>query len=98
MVPQLDLFPKSRRYSLGTRIEEGLCFVLEKLVEASYSRARAVNLREANLRLEVLRHLWRVAFELKAIALKAWSIGAELMLGLGRQIGGWLKASGQGDA
>lgn len=93
MVPQLDRFPKVRRYSLGAHIEEGLLFVLEKLVEASYTRARKAALRAANLRLEVVRHLWRMAFELQAVAMQSWAHGAELMVLLGRQIGGWAKAS-----
>lgn len=93
MVPQIDSFPRARRHSLGARIEEGLLFVLEKLVEATYSQARQSALRAANLRLEVVRHLWRLAFELKAVAMKSWAHGVELTLSLGRQIGGWEKAS-----
>lgn len=93
MVPHIDKFPRTRRYSLGTHIEEGLMFVLEKLVEATYTRARKAVLRAANLRLEVVRHLWRMAFELQAVAMQSWAHGAELMVVLGRQIGGWAKAS-----
>jgi hypothetical protein len=92
-LPHIDQFPKVRRFSLGSRIEEGLIFVLERLVEATYSRARQPLLRDANLRLEVIRHLWRSAFELKALAMSSWQHGAELMIELGRQIGGWEKAS-----
>lgn len=92
-VPHIDQFPKLRRFSLGGRIEDGLIFVLEKLVEATYSRVRQPLLRHANLRLEVIRHLWRLAFELKALAIQSWQHGAELMIELGRQIGGWEKAS-----
>ena len=92
MAPQLDQLPKARRYTLGSRIEDGLLFVLEKLVEATYSKAKAAPLQAANLRLEVVRHLWRMAFELKALAMKSWAHGAELMVNLGKQIGGWAKA------
>ncbi|MDP2831870.1 MAG: diversity-generating retroelement protein Avd [Pseudomonadota bacterium] len=93
MLPQLDKFPRARRFTLGERIESGLLFVLEKLVEAAYSRNRQALLHAANLRLEVVRHLWRLAYEAKAVAMKSWSHGAERMIELGKQIGGWLKAS-----
>lgn len=39
MLPQLDKFPRARRFTLGSRIKDGLLFVLEKLVEAAYSKA-----------------------------------------------------------
>ena len=93
MLPQLDKFPRARRFTLGSRIEEGLLFVLEKLVEAAYSKAKSAPLRAANLRLEVVRHLWRLAYEAKAVAHRSWAHGAKLMVELGRQIGGWGKAA-----
>ena len=67
--------------------------MLEKLVEAAYSRSKAEALRAANLRLEVVRHLWRLAFEAKALAHRSWTHGAKLTVELGRQIGGWGKAA-----
>jgi len=93
MLPQLDKFPRTRRFTLGQRIEEGLLFVLERLVEAAYSKAKYPILRQANLRLEVVRHLWRLAFEGRAVAMKSYEHGVGLMLELGRQIGGWQQAA-----
>lgn len=93
MVPQIDKFPRLRRHSLGAHIEEGLLYVLERLVEATYTRSRQAPLHAANLKLEVIRHLWRLAFELQAVSIKSWEHGAGLMIDLGRQVGGWVKAS-----
>lgn len=33
LIPQLDLFPRARRFTLGERLESGLLRVLEALVE-----------------------------------------------------------------
>ena len=52
--------------------------VLELLVEAAYTRDKEVSLRRANLRLEVVRHLWRLAHELKVSATKL--VGSDLVL------------------
>ena len=93
LIPQLDKFPRNRRFTLGERIESKVIHILECLVSATYSAKRSVYLSDANLQLEVVRHLWRVAFELKVIAMKSWEYGAQLMLELGRQLGGWLKGS-----
>ena len=40
LIPQLDLFPRARRFTLGERLESGLLRVLEALVEAAYSREK----------------------------------------------------------
>ena len=95
LIPQLDKFPRSRRFTLGERIETALLDVLELLVEAAYTRNKESPLRRANLRLEVVRHLWRLAYELKSVAIRQYEHGAKLMDELGRQVGGWLRSTGQ---
>ena len=94
VIPKLDQFPRNRRFTLGERIESGLLLVLERLVEAAYSRNRRPMLQQANLQLEVVRHLWRLAEELKVISMNSYGHGAKLMVELGRQVGGWLGAQG----
>jgi len=93
MIPELDHFPRVRRFSLGERLESGLLAVLEWLVEAAYAREKSMLLARANQRLAVVRHLWRLCHELGVISQKKYLHGAELMVQLGRQIGGWLRAS-----
>jgi hypothetical protein len=38
LIPRLDKFPRVRRFTLGERLEAILLEVLERLVEAAYSR------------------------------------------------------------
>ncbi|HRC44527.1 MAG TPA: diversity-generating retroelement protein Avd [Nitrospira sp.] len=92
LIPQLDKFPRSRRFTLGERLEAGVIEVLELLVETAYTRNKEAPLRRANLRLEVVRHLWRLAHELKVVAIRQYEHGARLLDDLGRQIGGWLRS------
>jgi hypothetical protein len=93
IIPQIDKFPRVRRFTLGERIETALLDVLERLLEAAYSRGqtKADALRTANLRLGVVRHLWRLSHTLKALPAKQYSHGAGLIEELGRQIGGWYR-------
>lgn len=65
---------------MGERLEGGLLDVLELLVEAAYTRNKQTPLRRANLRLEVVRHLWRLAYELKVIAIRQYEHGAKLIV------------------
>ncbi len=96
LIPQLDKFPRVRRFTLGERLERALLEVLELLVEAAYTKAKAPALRRANLRLEVGRHLWRLAHELAAVSTRRYEHGARLMDDLGRQVGGWLRSQSGG--
>ena len=66
--------------------------VLELLVEAAFSQMKQDALKRANLRLEVVRHLWRLAHELQIIPTRQCEHGARLMDERSRQVGGWLRA------
>lgn len=91
IIPKLDQFPRNRRYTLGEKIETGLLQVLEQLIQAAYQKARSNGLDTANLQLDVVRHLWRLSHTLKSISTQHYGQGAERMVELGRQIGGWRK-------
>ena len=95
MIPQLDRFPRSRRFTVGARLESALLEVLEALCEAAWSgaRGREAALRLANRRLQVARYLWRLANEMQLVSRRRFGHGAELMVLLGRQIGGWLRSA-----
>ncbi|MGR9106843.1 MAG: diversity-generating retroelement protein Avd [Gammaproteobacteria bacterium] len=92
LIPHLDKFPRLRRFTLGERIESGLLEILERLIEAAYSREKLEALRCANLRLDVVRHLWRLSYSLQVIPMQRYEHGAKLMETLGRQIGAWKRA------
>ncbi len=91
LIPLLDNFPRNRRFTLGERLESGLIEILELLVEAAYAKTKQDILMRANRRLAVVRHLWRMAHELRTIPTKRYAHGAKLLEDLGKQIGGWLK-------
>ena len=57
LVPTLERFPRSQKFLLGDRIQATAMDVLERLIEATYTRRRAGHLASANLGLEKLR--WR---------------------------------------
>jgi len=96
LIPQLDKFPRQRRFTLGERLEQVLLDVLEFLLEAAYTRSKQAPLQRANLRLELARHLWRLAHELEVVSTRRYAHGAKLMDELGKQVGGWLRSSRKG--
>ena len=92
LIPLLDNFPRNRRFTLGERLESGMLEILELLVEAAYIINKRELLNRANRRLAVVRHLWRMAYELQTIQAKRYEHGAKLLEQLGKQVGGWLKS------
>ena len=65
LIPQLNKFPRDQKFVLGDRIETKLLDVQEDCLRAYYSRDKRGHLLEANLQLEVARHLVRLANALK---------------------------------
>lgn len=91
MIPHIERFPRTRRFTLGERIESGLLDVLEACVAAAYAHDKRPWLETANRRLNVTRHLWRLAFELRHVSTKTHAYAAGKMVEIGAQLGGWRK-------
>ena len=72
IIPQLDKFPRLRRYTLGERMKT---LLLERLLEAAYSSGRDKTraLQRASQQFNVVRHLWRLSHELKAVSPRAYA-------------------------
>ena len=92
LMPQLNKFPRDQKFVLGDRIETKLLDVQEYCLRAYYSRDKRGHLLEANLQLEVARHLVRLANALKLFSNHTYGVLAEKMDEVGRMIGGWLKS------
>lgn len=90
---RVEKFPRSQRFVVGDRIESLLLDVLDSLIEARYAARPALALKRANLLLERLRYLTRLAMDLHLLSRRQYAFAAEGLDDVGRQVGGWLKAS-----
>lgn len=93
MLPKIANFPKDQRFLLADRIETILLEILELLIEAVYSRDKKDILTKANLKLEQLRFMVRIAKDMKYISVKGYDYFCQSALEIGRMVGGWLKAA-----
>jgi hypothetical protein len=66
--------------------------VLERLIEATYTRGREALLMQANLGIEKLRYLFRIPSELHYLDLRRYEFAARALDEIGRMVGGWIKA------
>ena len=91
LLPHIAGFSRQHRFTLGDRMEEGALEILELLVEASYTRDKRDLLRRANMRLERLRYLIRLAKDLKLLSISQYEFAARALLAVGAEVGGWAK-------
>ena len=84
-------FPKRLRFTLTQRIEDRALSVFDALVEARYGQERVMALERANLDLEKLRLLLRLARDINVIPRKQAEYAFEQVDDTGRMVGGWLK-------
>ena len=61
LLERVDSFPKNQRFIFGTRLADTVLAIMELLVEASYSRTKLELLRRANVKIEQLRWMIRLA-------------------------------------
>ena len=92
LMPTLDRFPRSQKFLLGDRIQNTALNVLESLIEATYTRQRNQHLSQANLGLEKLRFLLRLAWELHYLNRRRYEHAARTIDEVGRRVGAWRKA------
>jgi len=95
MTPITDRFPRSLRFTVADRLANELLDALKILIQARYSKDRGALLEQANLRLEYVRHLFRLAKDLKAMSIGQYEHGSRLVDEVGRLVGGWRKAARQ---
>lgn len=93
LIPVIDRFPKSQRFTLGDRLENTALDVLERLIEATYTRERRAHLQSANLGIEKLRFLLRLSADLTLLDKRRYEHAVRTLDETGRLIGGWLKVS-----
>ena len=89
LVPAVEKFPRNRKFLLGDRIQTTALDVLERLIEATYTKRRTGHLTGANLGLEKLRFLFRLEHDLRAIDHRRYEHAARSLDETGRRVGAW---------
>ncbi len=90
-LPILSKYPRNQRYTLGVRIENNLFDILELLIQANYQKEKLEKLKNANIKLEIVRHLVRICHKLQLLNLRRYEFISINIDEIGRLIGGWIK-------
>lgn len=89
LMQTVERFPRSQKFLLGDRIQSVALDVLDALIEATYTHDRRSHLARANLGLEKLRFLMRLAFDQRHLGVRRYEHAARTIDEVGRLIGGW---------
>jgi|TARA_B100001964_G_C14076889_1_gene528419 four helix bundle protein len=93
LVPTVEKFPRSQKFLLGDRMQGAALDVIEDLIEATYTKDGRAALRRANLKLQKLRYLFRIAKDLRHLDPRRYEHAARALEEIGRLVGGWIKAN-----
>ena len=86
-----ELFPKSARFGLASRLADATLDFLEHVLEAKYTKDRAPILGRASITLEKIRFLIRLSFEMRYLSEKQYLFISGMVDESGRMLGGWMK-------
>ena len=90
----LASFPKSSRYTLGTKIDSLFLEVIELIIKASYSSKaeKLISLTNSSFKLDLLKFFLQIAWDVKSLDNKKYILLSEKLDEIGRMLGGWIKS------
>ncbi len=93
----IDKFPRNHKFLLGEKIQTAAIDLMLAVVDATYTKDRSALLRAAQMNIEKLRFLFRLANAAGIMSHASYEHAARQVDQIGRGIGGWRKAhSAQG--
>lgn len=87
-------FPKSYRFSLAAKLENGILDFIEFATVANMRKDKVPLLKKADEALARIRLLFRLSYEMRFINLKSYEFGSRQITELGKMLGGWIKNPG----
>jgi hypothetical protein len=89
LLPKVEGFPRSFRFTVGDRLTLSGLDLLMLLVEAAYSASKERLLEEANRKINGIRYLLRLSKDLRLLTVDSFGFAAERVEEIGRMVGGW---------
>ncbi|PIP30689.1 MAG: hypothetical protein COZ25_05045 [Ignavibacteria bacterium CG_4_10_14_3_um_filter_37_18] len=89
----VEKMPKKDKYALGLKIQNTTLDLLELLIEASNLREqeKLIPLRKSIAKVDLLKILIRLSYEIKAIDIKKYLTLEENLQEIGKMVGGWIR-------
>jgi hypothetical protein len=89
---EIRKWPKPERYNLGRLAENLTLQILEKTLSAWRSSSKKENIFQANIKLQMLKIVIRLAKDLEIITSKKYLFLEKELFNIGCQLGNWQKS------
>ncbi len=86
-----EKFPKKSRFTFSDRLNNLALDMVDDLVDARYTKNKVITLQRANLRVERIRILMRICYELRYVSHDSYKHSARSLNEVGKMLGGWVK-------
>ena len=91
LLPKVESFSRSYRFSVGDRLVSTALDLLVLLVEAAYSTDKTAALENASRKTNALRYLLRLSKDLHLLSLDSYKFVSTGLEEISRMVGGWQK-------
>jgi hypothetical protein len=92
-IRKIEKMPRDQKFILGDRLENTMLETLDLLIEANFTHERAGLLKDANMRIEKTRYLYRMLFDLHYVSMDQFEYFSGKITEIGRMVGGWRKSA-----
>ena len=93
ILPKVEKFPKSYRFSVGQNLVATSLDLLMNLVDATYQSRNSGTLAAAVKNVNRARYLVRLAKDLRLLNVSGYEFAAQGLDEIGRMAGGWWKSA-----
>jgi len=93
LTPTITTFPKTKRYTLGQKLDNTALEMFELLFSVPFSQNKTSTLRLISIKLDLLKVLLRLAKETQALTNKAYIELQTQLQEIGKMLGGWIRAT-----
>lgn len=91
----ITAFPKTKRYTLGQRLDQISLDVIELLTSVPYSQNKSETLGQISRKVDLLKVLLRLAKDTQALTNKNYVELQAILQEIGKMLGGWIKSTKQ---
>lgn len=88
----LQQYPKAEKYGLATDTKNAAYELMRLLITANKRYHKKTTMQDADIQLDILRHLIRLGKDMKFMSLKRFEVLSGMTTEIGKMIGGWMKS------
>ena len=93
MTPVITTFPKTKRYTLGQKLDNITLDILELLFSIPSTKDKVQTLQQISSKVDLVKVLLRLAKDSQAMQNNKYLELESILVEIGRMLGGWIRSS-----